>query len=107
MIEAREPHPVLLSMRQCAKYLGIPISTFNNYRMRMEYDFPYVRIGTAKMVDPMKVELILLDMGYEFDRSGAQSLYECPRSGELDRYVLPPTDEQEFYEFYGEACPDA
>jgi len=56
----------LLSLRQCARYLGIRYPTFEYYRMRMVEDFPTTRVGAAKLVDPDVVRRMLIEAGYTF-----------------------------------------
>ncbi|MBV9231400.1 MAG: hypothetical protein JOZ18_18970 [Chloroflexi bacterium] len=63
----------LLSLRQCAKYLGIPTSTFEYYRMRMAEDFPTMQVGPAKLVDPDIVRRKLIEAGYRFKASAPEA----------------------------------
>lgn len=61
---------MLMSMRQCARYIGIPYQTLNNYRLRMQHDIPYTALGSAKLVDPEHVRQLLIEEGYRFRRPG-------------------------------------
>jgi len=56
----------LLSLRQCARHLGIPHATFEYYRMRMVEDFPITQVGASKLVDPDVVRRKLIEVGYTF-----------------------------------------
>jgi hypothetical protein len=65
---------ILMSIRQCARYIGIPYQTLNNYRLRMPNDIPYTEVGSAKLVDPELVRRMLLAEGYQFKQPGLDSL---------------------------------
>ena len=65
---------ILMSMRQCARYIGIPYQTLNNYRLRMPSDIPYTEVGSAKLVDPEQVKQMLIEEGYRFRRPGLDNV---------------------------------
>ena len=56
----------LMSLRQCAKYLGISSTTFEYYRMRLAEDLPITPVGSAKLVDPDVVRRLFSEVGYKF-----------------------------------------
>ncbi len=58
--------PQTASLRQCARILGIPYRTLDNYRLKMREEIPYIQVGSAKLVDPEQVRQMLLDAGYRF-----------------------------------------
>lgn len=57
----------LMSLRQCARHLGIPTATFEYYRMRLAEDFPITQVGASKLVDPDVVRRMLSEAGYKFN----------------------------------------
>ncbi len=72
---------ILMSMRQCARYIGIPYQTLNNYRLRMPVDIPYTEVGSAKLVDPELVREMLLKEGYRFRHAGIANVSGAVQKG--------------------------
>jgi hypothetical protein len=62
----------LLSLRQCARHLGISYSILVYYRMRMTEDFPMLQVGPSKLVDPEVVRRKLIEAGYRFKTPAPQ-----------------------------------
>ena len=70
-------------MRQCARYIGIPYQTLNNYRLRMLNDIPYTEVGSAKLVDPELVRRMLLEEGYRFRHPGLNNVSGAVQENEI------------------------
>jgi hypothetical protein len=65
---------MLMPLRRCALYLGMPYQTLINYWLRMQYEVPYVVNGCAKLVDPDQVRSYLQTAGYKFKLGGLQDV---------------------------------
>jgi hypothetical protein len=72
----------LMSLRQCARHLGIPIATFEYYRMRLAQDFPITQVGPAKLVDPDVVLRMLIEVGYTRPKAPEQSPQSTDQSSQ-------------------------
>ncbi len=78
-----------MSMRQCARYIGIPYQTFCNYWLRIQDESLYEVVGSAKLVDVVVIKRMLLDAGYKFKNTGSMEIADS--ADEQAIYTDPQT----------------